>query len=522
MKRQAIDESKAGMMMEDDNSPKQWNNRKTHRLGINYKYEPRFFLPKPFNPSMSPTYTKIKNGTFVDASQTFPSNLQDTTSSSADNSSRNNDVSRQVSAAKANVAQQTGTLAGVGEGLLHNNHNPFITTVSSMIGLVSNEVDASHIVRLFCGSSESNSIADFASGDGFINPRFTLNPHARKGNRVFDRFLNVINNICKGQNQNGLSENMVYAPVELVFHGTRMENIDNILENGLDPKLRRGQAYGKGEYFSRSPAVSSSYCRGGTRMLVFCVVVPENCRQPNHLESTDPQKTGLTNVNPPISRMQQMRGGIPASYVVVPVSEHQIPIGWLDFDGLSRSKLEESQLMRMRLKQLSDEVQKKESQEKEAKVKAEIEQLLIKGFIDSAGTKYKKNINSLSEMSKREISMFAHRGFDEGVVSFYFPDLPPPMTTEEHDNATVLNVNKTKQEASEAKKAYQDAVDTAKNKSLSGSHSFTQPQPNGWSRPVGLQQFLNGSAATSTAPYSATVSALPPFSTNLGNSTSKS
>ena len=35
--------------------------------------------------------------------------------------------------------------------------------------------------------------------------------------------------------------------IGLVFHGTRSENIENILQNGLDVKLRKGQAFGPGK-----------------------------------------------------------------------------------------------------------------------------------------------------------------------------------------------------------------------------------------------------------------------------------
>jgi hypothetical protein len=105
-------------------------------------------------------------------------------------------------------------------------------------------------------------IAGFAQSKGKVEPSFTLSPHAVPGNEVFDRFLHAIRNEKD-------------APLEIAFHGTRAENIDDILQSGLDPNRRNCQKYGPGEYFSRQPANSSNYWCGGKKLLVFCVVVPQ-------------------------------------------------------------------------------------------------------------------------------------------------------------------------------------------------------------------------------------------------------
>lgn len=58
-------------------------------------------------------------------------------------------------------------------------------------------------------------------------------------------------------------------PDELqAFHGTRLENILPIAENGFDSRRRSGQVYGVGEYFAKEPQVSVGYCNGGDYMLV--------------------------------------------------------------------------------------------------------------------------------------------------------------------------------------------------------------------------------------------------------------
>jgi hypothetical protein len=50
------------------------------------------------------------------------------------------------------------------------------------------------------------------------------------------------------------------------YHGTAFQALGPICENGFDPKRRTGQAYGRGEYFGISAAVSHGFAqRGGAR-----------------------------------------------------------------------------------------------------------------------------------------------------------------------------------------------------------------------------------------------------------------
>ena len=66
-----------------------------------------------------------------------------------------------------------------------------------------------------------------------------------------------------------------------------------ILRDGLDPRRRAGQAYGAGEYFGASAAVSLPYCKGGAQMIVFAVLTDPSgitleteqmvvCHKPEH------------------------------------------------------------------------------------------------------------------------------------------------------------------------------------------------------------------------------------------------
>ena len=64
--------------------------------------------------------------------------------------------------------------------------------------------------------------------------------------------------------------------IELKFHGTPESNVDSIMENGLDPLKRNGQAYGEGEYFGGVPHDSIGYCRGGNKMLIFAVLMDDS------------------------------------------------------------------------------------------------------------------------------------------------------------------------------------------------------------------------------------------------------
>ena len=63
--------------------------------------------------------------------------------------------------------------------------------------------------------------------------RCDANPHAAPGRPLYERFAAALERVDDKR-------------VELCFHGTPEVNVDSILRDGLDPKLRRGQALGKG------------------------------------------------------------------------------------------------------------------------------------------------------------------------------------------------------------------------------------------------------------------------------------
>ena len=86
------------------------------------------------------------------------------------------------------------------------------------------------------------------------------NDHAKPPTgELFQRFKQAFNNLPQAHRKTCLA-----------FHGTSEGNIDNICNNGYDPKLRgtsTGQAHGAGEYFATDPKTSLNYCKGKKMLL---------------------------------------------------------------------------------------------------------------------------------------------------------------------------------------------------------------------------------------------------------------
>ncbi|KAL7716349.1 RBR-type E3 ubiquitin transferase [Entamoeba marina] len=54
-----------------------------------------------------------------------------------------------------------------------------------------------------------------------------------------------------------------------LYHGTSKESIEKIRATGFDPSRRSGQAYGRGEYFSRKPDISKGYCSNNSNQMIL-------------------------------------------------------------------------------------------------------------------------------------------------------------------------------------------------------------------------------------------------------------
>ena len=121
----------------------------------------------------------------------------------------------------------------------------------------------------------------------------------------------------------------------------------------------------------------------------------------------------------------------PIDYIVVPTSEHQLPLGVLSYAKVQAEGLDRASAMREKLQQLHLELHDKELRADIARIKANVIQKIITDELDIASELYMKNDSILDLTAKKEISTYARTKFDEEFVSFYFPDLPARMTEEE-------------------------------------------------------------------------------------------
>ena len=122
-----------------------------------------------------------------------------------------------------------------------------------------------------------------------------INPYSLPGTPLYERFV-----AARAQ--------LPDKSMRLFFHGTPETNVKAICRDGLDPKLRRAQALGPGEYFSGKPRISVKYCQGGSKMLVFCILM-------------DP--SGVTQFH-----ARPDGGGV----AVIHKPEHQLPLAVVTFD----------------------------------------------------------------------------------------------------------------------------------------------------------------------------------------------
>lgn len=83
------------------------------------------------------------------------------------------------------------------------------------------------------------------------------NEHAKSGGALFKKFRDKAMSLPQDQRKTCLA-----------FHGTPTSNISSICQNGYNPGLRKGQAFGAGEYFAKNPNTSMGYCKGGKKMLL--------------------------------------------------------------------------------------------------------------------------------------------------------------------------------------------------------------------------------------------------------------
>jgi len=279
------------------------------------------------------------------------------------------------------------------------------------------------ITTSFCDACQS--VEFLKSCVGFSNVQFSPNVHLMEAfNMGRQKFASSIESDSTKLENSG-------AYLGVVFHGTSPHNIDSILKNGLDQNRRSGQAYGPGEYFSKRPDLSVSYCKGGLEMLVFVVVLPQTT-------------SGFK---------------CPADMVVVNNSGYQLPIGVITFESVARGVARTSATRRINyFSACMKEVDRKGKIKRDAKIRSEIIQHLIADRIDTAAGIYEKTYLFLNKVSRREISWYVHRNLpDENIRCGYFSNLLDPMELDETEGAKIQSLEDATEQEQDAMKQLQAA-----------------------------------------------------------------
>jgi hypothetical protein len=124
----------------------------------------------------------------------------------------------------------------------------------------------------------------------------------------------------------------------------------------------------------------------------------------------------------------------PSGMAVVPTTEHQFPLGVVSWESASQHAHDRSFAAKQRLASLAEKLRQKTLQAENAAIKADIIQMLIRersGEIQ-ASEAWEKHKGRLDDASKKEISLWVHRTVNPDIIPFYFPDIPEPMSREEH------------------------------------------------------------------------------------------
>lgn len=292
-----------------------------------------------------------------------------------------------------------------------------------------------HYLNPVQNALDSPPFVSFCQKWGLDNASYERNPHCIQGNAVYDRFFNALRRSVSEIDQ-----------VLVVFHGTSQQGIANILQNGLDPARRAGQAYGPGEYFSVNPGASVSFCRKNSnpvlptwmppqqqdeppglvhlKMIAFLVVLP--------MDDTAGKKT------------KRKYPGCPPEYIVVPTTANQLPLGVVSFTPtlgtVSSGKARE-------LQKLSKKAREVHVATAEASLRAKVIQHMILDKLDVASELYGRNQGVLSNASKREIAAFALRKTNDAeLVEIYFPG------AKNDDIDELQNLDKLQEEVADVKK----------------------------------------------------------------------
>ncbi|KAL7716351.1 RBR-type E3 ubiquitin transferase [Entamoeba marina] len=96
--------------------------------------------------------------------------------------------------------------------------------------------------------------------------KFIFNKLLYKGCPAWRRFEKAL------EKYNFISVEEVIQSGYFLWHGTPGKNINSIKNNGFNPRKRKVQEYGEGEYFSKFIEISNYYCDGGNELLLVFVL----------------------------------------------------------------------------------------------------------------------------------------------------------------------------------------------------------------------------------------------------------
>ena len=159
--------------------------------------------------------------------------------------------------------------------------------------------------------------------------------------------------------------------IGIAFHGTSKRNIPYISLVGFDPRLRKRQPHGPGEYFTTDLRAALQYSmpngdemfnkKGKIEVIVCLVILPWKKESSTNNSDPSSQKAAIS-VTKMVPNQKGMNSGVNDDYtIVISNNNHHLPIGTLSFSSDFVYRLEKSALEK-RL-QLPNAQQKKQGEE---------------------------------------------------------------------------------------------------------------------------------------------------------------
>ena len=197
------------------------------------------------------------------------------------------------------------------------------------------------------------------------NPYFCPNPYVRNlKHPCIQKFKFALRDDCYDPLRPG-------ARIGIAFHGTSQRNIPYISLLGFDPRLRKRQPHGPGEYFTTDLRTALQYsmpngdemfnAKGKIEVIVCLVVLP--WKKESSINSNDPSsKKATITVKKMIPNQKGMSSSLNNdSTIVIQNNHHHLPIGTLTFSSDFVYRLEKSALRKQL--QLPQTEQKKQREE---------------------------------------------------------------------------------------------------------------------------------------------------------------